>query len=111
MVSALLMAAVLTNSGWMMRCPLSAAAEDHSGLPDCCKDGMCPHHAAEHRQCLCDLFSDTAASMQIASMMPATLFAPVAIPVILSPVGPVREAILIQPLQPILIPSTPPPKA
>ena len=41
-----LMTAVLANSAWIIRCPLSASAQDQ--VPDCCKNGMCPHHAAEH---------------------------------------------------------------
>jgi hypothetical protein len=111
MMAAMLMTAVLANSVWIMRCPLSASAGEQSGVPDCCKNGMCPHHAAEHQHCQCDLFSDTAASMNAASIMPATFFPPVATAIVLPPAGAAMDATSIRLPEPILIPSTPPPKA
>jgi len=111
MMAAILITGVLSNSVWIIRCPLSTSADEQSGVPDCCKNGMCPHHAAERKQCQCDLFSDTAALMHVASAMPAAFFPSIVTPIVLAPAGAAIDAMLIQAPQPILIPSTPPPRA
>ena len=111
MMAAMLLTAVLANSLWIIRCPLGSSAQDQADVPDCCKNGMCPHHAAERKQCQCDLFSDTAALMSVVSSMPAAFFPSIAAPVILAPAGAAVDAQSIRLPQPILIPSTPPPKA
>jgi len=110
MMAVMLMTAVLANSVWIIRCPLNASSEDQSGVPDCCKHGMCPHHAAEHKQCQCDLFSDTTALMSVMSFMPAAFFPSLAAPVRLAPAGAAVDTEPIRLPQPILMPSTPPPK-
>jgi len=72
MMTAMLMTAVLANCVWLIRCPLSSSAEEQSDVPDCCKNGICPHHAAERKQCECDLFSNSAAMISVVTVMPAT---------------------------------------
>jgi hypothetical protein len=110
MMAAVLLTAVLADSVWILRCPLSPSEQEESGVPDCCKNGMCPHHAAEKKQCQCDLLSDTAA-MSLVSMMPATFFPSMVTAIVLAPSGVTVDATSTRGPQPVLIPSTPPPKA
>ena len=43
--------ATLANGQWFIHCKPQAetAVTSTEELPDCCRDGICPHHAAEHK--------------------------------------------------------------
>jgi hypothetical protein len=111
MTAVFLTTAVLANSAWIIRCPFSATAQEESNVPDCCRNGMCPHHAAEHKECQCDLFSDPAASVHVASVMPVAFFPSIVTRIILAPAGTATDPASFRLPQPIRIPSTPPPRA
>jgi hypothetical protein len=44
-------AATLANGQWFIHCKPSTetAVTSTEELPECCRDGFCPHHAAEHK--------------------------------------------------------------
>src|SRR6185295_7462221 len=68
--------------------------QSDESVPDCCRNGMCPHHAAEKQACRCDLFSDKAASSLIFSVTPATFVPPIVTAIVLAPVATTIDASL-----------------
>ena len=91
LVSVGLIVATLGNGQWFLQCkttvePSIAAAEPEE-VPECCRHGICPHHAAEHRdaakpvqpqkhECICAMTSDTGVATltvtPVVALMPAT---------------------------------------
>ena len=45
------MAATLANGQWFIHCKTTAepAISATEELPECCRQGLCPHHAGEHK--------------------------------------------------------------
>ena len=71
----LLLAAVLGSNVWNVHCgpQLSGIGSD---LPDCCRDGMCPHHAGDSREsgsCPHSMSSGASVSLVVQAAMPATI--------------------------------------
>lgn len=97
------------------------ASHDATPLPDCCEDGLCPHHDVEHQKapargsqeeedCVCSMSADEAPGVIAVSSVPARLVAGSFSIVLLSEAAtPIRTQDGVP--GPVLSPQTPPPRA
>jgi hypothetical protein len=116
--------AMIGNGFALVQCKTTAApsvTESHEDLPDCCKNGFCPHHAAQHHvskpkpqsddDCICKMTSRDAFNLKMMSPLYATL--PVAATTLSDwmPIGSMSQFTSVRLPNSELLPSTPPPKA
>ena len=101
--------AILSNTAWSVQCTPSGI---DSNLPDCCKDGMCPHHVSgqESQSCPHTLSPGSTLALMILSGIPATIHGRLVHPVQLETVGATVELLMPNVIQPVLLPFTPPPE-
>jgi hypothetical protein len=120
-ITAAVLAFFLTNSFWLIGCqdaltaPIIVAGTDNANVPDCCKHGICPHHAPQHQNketngCPC-MSSRDAVTMTAFMLAPAIAPMAVAVLPVTSPVdSPWLQSSPI-PITPDLLLFTPPPRA
>jgi hypothetical protein len=98
----------------------AAATTSDSNLPECCRNGLCPHHAAQHaaeqsrdktESCTCSMSSNGSNSLVVSSTVLAMFCGRTLETVELTPAGPAIDLFVPDAIQPLLLPSTPPPKA
>jgi hypothetical protein len=101
--------AILSNTVSSVQCTPSGI---DSNLPDCCKDGMCPHHVSgqESQSCPHTLSPGSTLALMVLSAMPATIHEGLVEPIQLAPAGAAIELLTPNVIQPILLPFTPPPE-
>ena len=115
--------ALMANGPWLVSCkaPASSTVSAGDDVPDCCRHGLCPHHAkAQHvansqknaaDDCICKLTAPDSVTIvaltNVVSTMPATEMALGT----LNSVGAVFTDALHDPALPDLSPLTPPPRA
>jgi hypothetical protein len=101
--------AILSNTVWSVQCTPSGI---DSNLPDCCKDGMCPHHVSgqESQSCPHTLSPGSTLALMIHSGLPATIHEAVVGQVELAPAGAALDFLTPNVIQPVLLPFTPPPE-
>jgi hypothetical protein len=113
----------LTNTFWIVNChdvlsslAISASAADDANLPDCCKHGICPHHAAQHQNKSNNKDCDCRSSQEpgtMAAFMLAPAIAPMAVAVLPVPAPAASPSVQSNPIPatPDLLIFTPPPRA
>ena len=122
-----IVAALLLNSVWFVPCEVSptatiSTADTDETVPDCCKHGLCPHHAAEqHRamthsqsqnqDCICKLSAPESATVIVQTTMIAELSAPEVRSLSLPSAGASHIPTLSSAPSPDLFSWTPPPRA
>jgi hypothetical protein len=98
----------------------AAATSSDSDVPECCRNGLCPHHAAlraaeqsrdKTESCTCSMSSNGSNSLIVSSTVLAMFCGGTLEIVELTPAGPAIALFVPDLIQPFQLPSTPPPKA
>ena len=115
-------AATLANGQWFIHCKPSAetAVTSTEELPECCRDGFCPHHAAEHKappkpqkndadDCICGIASSDPITLVTLTPVAAIASEAAAVATDLLPAGVACELpIAVSDSADLLVPSPPP---
>jgi hypothetical protein len=104
-----LMTVILAGNVWSIHCAPQSAGIG-SDVPDCCRDGLCPHHQDQKASGSCPHTMSSSDSLVFVSGMPAVVSEYSLTTVELARAGSTVELNAPQVVQPALFPSTPPPK-